>query len=431
MNIQKLLYQNIIWRGLYYLLAFILNIAIARHFEAEFTGVIYYLINIYAFITLITSVSLESGLIYFASSKKISQSRLFSFSIVWVGCMALLLIVLFLCISFFTEIKINYWQFLYALLFVCGNLLFTFLNSLFYADNKFKIPNVTGAVINSLLIVLIFFVNENYWLTNEKYVVIYFGSFLVQGIILAVIFINKYHPQNKFNLPEIFQVKMIFQYCLLAFASNLVTFLYYRVDYWFVHHYRTPAELGNYIQVSKLAQMFFVLPGILAGAVFPITAGGRRQEVNDILMILSRTILFFYGIVCLVFALIGKWLFPFVFGDSFNQMYVPFLFLIPGILALSTLYTLTAYYAGKNRVMVNLKGAFLTLFIIVLGDIFFVPAYGINAAAAVSSVGYIAYHIYVLSVFTKEYKTPALGFFIFKFSDLPKMKRSILKNFIN
>jgi O-antigen/teichoic acid export membrane protein len=431
MNIQKLLYQNIIWRGLYYLLAFILNIAIARHFEAEFTGVIYYLINIYAFITLITSISLESGLIYFASSKKISQSRLFSFSIVWVGCMALLLIVLFLCISFFTEIKINYWQFLYALLFVCGNLLFTFLNSLFYADNKFKIPNVTGAVINSLLIVLIFFVNENYWLTNDKYVVIYFGSFLVQGIILAVIFINKYHPQNKFNLPEIFQVKMIFQYCLLAFASNLVTFLYYRVDYWFVHHYRTPAELGNYIQVSKLAQMFFVLPGILAGAVFPITAGGRRQEVNDILMILSRTILFFYGIVCLVFALIGKWLFPFVFGDSFNQMYVPFLFLIPGILALSTLYTLTAYYAGKNRVMVNLKGAFLTLFIIVLGDIFFVPAYGINAAAAVSSVGYIAYHIYVLSVFTKEYKTPALGFFIFKFSDLPKMKRSILKNFIN
>ena len=431
MNIHKLLYQNIIWRGLYYLLTFILNIVIARHFEAELTGVIYYLVNIYAFITLMASVSLESGLIYFASAKKILQSKLFSFSIIWVTFTALIMAALFFSIVSFSKIKITSNEFLYALLFVCGNLLFTFLNSLFYADNKFKISNVTGIVINSLLIILIFFINESYWLTNEKYIFIYFGSFLAQGIILAIIFINKYNPSWKFQLPSISQIKILFQYCLLAFASNVVTFLYYRIDYWFVHHYRSPVELGNYIQVSKLAQMFFVLPGILAGAVFPITAGGRRQEINDILTILSRSILFLYGVACLFFVIVGKWLFPFVFGDSFDNMYVPFLFLIPGILALSTLYTLTAYYAGKNRVMVNLKGALLTFIIIVSGDILFIPSYGINAAAAVSSVGYIAYHVYVLSVFTKEYKTSALDFFIFRFSDIPKMKRSILKNLIN
>src|SRR5450432_1342492 len=141
MNIQKLLYQNIIWRGLFYLLTFILNIALALHVEAELTGYLYYLINIYAFITLIASASLESGIVYFASSGKISPSRLFNFSIVSIVCIASIMIFLFFYISYFSEIKIKTNEFLYALLFVCGNLLVTFLNSLFYADNKFRLPN--------------------------------------------------------------------------------------------------------------------------------------------------------------------------------------------------------------------------------------------------------------------------------------------------
>ena len=428
MTIQKLLYQNIIWRGLFYLLAFILNIAIARHFKAELTGNLYYLINIYALITLISSASLESGIIYFASSKKISPTELFNFSILWVAFIASIMIALYFSMSLFWEIKISTRSFLYALLFVCGNLSITFLNSLFYADNKFRLANVTGIVINSALIVLLFFVNSSHWLTNEKYILIYFGSFLLQGVLLAIIFIINANPKYRFCIPAIAPVKWVFQYSLIAFASNLVTFLYYRVDYWFVHHYLSSEELGNYIQVSKIGQMFFVLPGILAGAVFPLTAGGRRQEVNDILMIVSRSILFLYGIICLFLAITGKWLFPFIFGDSFSKMYDPFLFLIPGILGLSTLFTLTAYYAGKNRVMVNLRGALLTLVIIVAGDAVFIPKYGINAAAAVSSAGYIIYHIYVLSIFRKEYKTPVLGFFYFKFSDLQRMKQSIFKN---
>ncbi len=429
MNIQKLLYQNLIWRGLFYVTNFTLYIIIARHFEAEFTGNLYYLVSIYALITLMASVSIESALAYFASCQKIPLSQLFNFSLIWVAAIAFAMVILFSAFSFYTDVKINSSAFLYALMFVCGNLLITFLSSLFYADNKFVVTNAAGIIINCLLILLLFFANENTWLNNQKYIFIYFISYLVQGLVLSLIFIINYKAELQSKLPSISQLKLLFKFCLLAFASNTVTFFYYRIDYWFIHHYRSPEELGNYIQVSKLAQMFFVVPGILAGAVFPLTAGGRRQEINNLLMVLSRSILFVYGIVCFILAITGKWLFLFVFGSSFSNMYVPFLFLIPGILGLSTLYTLTAYYAGKNRVIINLKGALLTLFVITVGDALFIPAYGINAAAAVSSAGYIVYHIYVLSIFAKEYQTPVLGFFIFKFSDISKVKRSISGNF--
>ena len=106
-------------------------------------------------------------------------------------------------------------------------------------------------------------------------------------------------------------------------------------------------------------------------------------------------------------------------------MYQAFLFLIPGILSLSGLFILTAYYAGKNRVRVNIYGALLALAVVLVGDIIFIPRYGINAAALTSSIGYIVYQAYVLWMFRKEYQTSLTGFFIVRFSDWRNLIKDI------
>ena len=426
MNIQKLLYQNILWRGFFYLSAFILNIFIARHFEAALTGRIYYLITIYAFITLITSLSLETGIVYFSSKNQISQSKLMNFSLLWVGLITVLMLVIFGIISLFATI--NSLIFAYGMLFVSGNILLTFITGLFYARKKYMAPNIVGIFINVLLIALLFFAHSNNsWLSNDNFLIIYFSSFLVQAILSLAILRSGLPKTLKISLPDKWQLKMLFHYCLLAFVANLFSLFLYRIDYWFVHRYCTAQALGNYIQVSKLAQMFFILPGILASAVFPLTAGDHRQKINNSLMMLCRVLLFFYGIACVILAIAGSWLFPVIFGESFTGMYEPFILLIPGILALSTLYTLTAYFAGKNQIFVNLKGVAIALVIIILGDAYLIPRYGINAAAAVSSLGYIAYHIYVLAIFTKQYKVSAIDFFYLRISDLQKIKNFFFK----
>jgi len=218
----------------------------------------------------------------------------------------------------------------------------------------------------------------------------------------------------------------LFRYCGLAFTGNIIFFLLYRIDYFFVERYCTAEQLGNYIQVSKLVHLFFVLPTILASAVFPITAGGRKEEAIDkLLTLLSRSIFLLYVFTCLVLALTGQWLFPFVFGDSFADMYQTFLWLIPGILSLSGIFTLTAYFAGKNRIKLNIIGSVYALMIIVTGDLLFIPQYGIQAAAIVSSAGYMAYQVYIIVVFKKEYKISVADFFIFRLSDWGQIKKTI------
>ena len=221
------------------------------------------------------------------------------------------------------------------------------------------------------------------------------------------------------------QFKLLFRYCALAFMGNLIYFLLYRVDYFFVERYCSASQLGNYIQVSKLAHLFFILPTILAAVILPVTAGGKQANIGNLLAMLSRTIFLIYLTICSLLALTVSWLFQFVFGKSFTAMYQPFLLLIPGILALSSIFTITAYFAGSNRIKINIIGSVYALLFILFGNMIFTPLFGINAAALISSIGYIVYQVYIIGVLKKEFKLPLSDFFIFKFTDIKKIGAGI------
>ncbi len=431
MHTGRILLQSILWRGLYYVSAFIINILIARHFQASVSGTVYYISSIYAIVLLLCSFSLESGIIYFSAKNKIPAASLFNFSIAW-SCIAGLFtffIVRFFFNGQFREIEPGL-MIISAVLFITGNLLTTYCSGFFYAAGNYMVPNIifiTGTLIS---IILIPFNGSSVLpaINDQNYFYVYFSIFFVQGLCMAVAAWFIYIKTIRFSLLSFANLKMLFRYCALAFLGNVIFFLLYRVDYYFVEKFCTAPELGNYIQVSKLVHLFFILPTILAGAVFPITAGGRKEAINGLLTLLSRAVFLMYSLTCILLAIAGKWLFPFVFGESFNDMYLPFLWLIPGILSLSGIFTLTAYFAGKDRIKVNITGSVYALLVIIAGDIIFIPGYGIQAAAAISSLGYIVYQVYIIAVFKKEYQIAVADFFIFRSSDLKNIKTSFLNS---
>ena len=429
MQAGRTLLQSILWRGLYYVTAFIINILIARHFQASVSGTIYYISSIYALVLLFSSLSLESGIIYFAAKDEIKASKLFSFSIVWslfIGLITFIIVYLFFEDSYQgisrTLLIVS------SVSFICGNLFTTYCSGLFYAKNNFIVPNCINIVITVCLIIVLPFNGTSIIpaINNDNYFYIYFCSFFVQGICMAVAAKIKYVKSSLLHFISMTEFRLLFRYCAMAFASNIITFLLYRIDYFFVEKYCTADQLGNYIQVSKLGHLFFILPTILASAVFPITASGGKTPIIKILTLLSRLIFTLYLLACLFLVLTGKWLFPYLFGETFIDMYQPFLFLVPGILALSGIFTITAYFAGKNRIRFNIIGSTVALIVIFIGDIIFIRVYGINAAAWVSSIGYIVYQVYVLVIINKEFKTTISDFFVFRISDLHNIKNYIL-----
>lgn len=417
MNVQKLLYQNIFWRGLFFGSGFILNVLVARVLGADTTGWLYYLFALFSFFTLIAGFSLEAAIIYFGSKGEISLKSLADFSWRWTGIIAALIILIY-GLSFLTTKPIPFQQFYYALLFIVGNVLMVFMSALFYARKNYIISNLAAISVNLLLILLIFLLDA------ENFIVVYFSSYLFLGIVLSVIVFMQLPPASVSNTNVL---RKLFRYSALAFVTNLVSFLLYKIDYWFVNRYTSDLDLGNYIQVSKVVQMFFLIPGVIAQALFPIFATGQIKKAQAHLQLLSRSIFLFYLIVCILFAISGKWLFPLVFGPSFFRMHVPFVLLIPGILALSTMYSLTAWFSGNNLIRVNLTGSVLATILIIAGDAIFIPRFGIEAAALVSSIGYIVYHAYVLHVFNRMHGAGYLSFFLFRSRDLKTLKSLLTK----
>src|SRR3569623_1696753 len=83
MNFKKLLVQSLLWRSLYFASVLLVNIVLSRFLQAPAAGKLYYLTSIFSLMQLLVSLSLESGITFFASGKIIKFNKLLWLSVAW------------------------------------------------------------------------------------------------------------------------------------------------------------------------------------------------------------------------------------------------------------------------------------------------------------------------------------------------------------
>ncbi len=411
----------------------LLNILVARHFHSDGSGKIYYIINIFAFVQIIISLCLEAPMGYYLSQKKMNEAQL---SLLAIGWTAFIMLPVYFLIRYFTSaIEVPFGRDMFcfsATVFLAGNLLISFFIALLYAKMDFKWPNILLVSVNVLLALLV--PNNSIisaYLGDDQYVKLYFTGFLAQGILMALFFLVKYVRRKDIRMIPADLLLQFISFALISVVTNSMTYLMYRIDYFFVNKYCSAEELGNYIQACKLQQMFYIIPAILASVVFPMTASGRKEEMNEKMQLLSRGLIITYTLICLLLAATSYWLFPFVFGHTFSKMYVPFVLLIPAILSYSVVHLLAAYYSGKKVLNINFWGNVIALAVIVTGDILLIPVLGINGAAMVSSVGYITYMSYMIFAHSKEYQSRFADFLLFRRNDWNMLVKVLEEKFLS
>lgn len=432
MSFQKQIGQSLLWRGLYFVTVLVMNVFISRYFQAGDAGWIFYLCNNFSLIVILAGLTMETSVNYYSAKQSIDDDRLAWFSLIWTVGVS---IIVFTGLWFYfgryknTTVITRSAYLFYAICYISGIQLTNFFSSLFYANKNFFLPNFLMVIIN--LIVIIFIPKqEGTENTNTVLIInLYFAFFMITGLTLAAAFIIKKGSWKNISLPVFKDMRLLVKYAVIALAANVIFFLVYRVDYWFVKKYCSPEALGNYIQVSKLGQMLLIIPSIISSVVFPHTAGGSilLSDMKDNIMRIGRITTLLFVMLILVIAASGMWLFPFVFGPTFQLMYYPFLLILPGIWALSNLYILSAYFGGINRVKVNVKGAGLGLLVILAGDYFFIPRYGILAASLISSIGYFVNFIYSFMLFKKEHPVSFTEYWTINIKDLQWLKSIIPK----
>jgi O-antigen/teichoic acid export membrane protein len=413
----NLITQHLFWRGLYFSSILVLNILIARFFAAEKSGQIFYITNNLAFLILLASMCLESGAVYFISLEKADALKMGRFFLLWTliaGTFAVLawwLILQFSGMSAFPKL------FYAGILFIGGVLLTTFFNALFYSKQQFGLPNKILFGVNVIFIVFLIFGSQLPWI-RENFLFLYFFSYFFQGFLLILTFFFRYSKKENQGLPAISILKKVYAYSAAALISNIAYFLVNRMDYWLVERYCSANDLGNYIQASKLGQLMLIIPSILAATLFPLLATGKEMNANTKLESVVRILFSANLVFCLPIVCFGNYLFPLVFGSSFDKMYILFVLLIPGILALSMNYPVAAWFSAKDRIRVNISGALIALIFIFISDILILPRTGVFAASAVSSIGYFCFYFYLLTQYRKENPSYIKDFFMIRKNDL-------------
>jgi O-antigen/teichoic acid export membrane protein len=310
-----------------------------------------------------------------------------------------------------------------AFFYLAGNLLITYATGIWQAKSRFRTANAWMTGCNLLLIAFIFsgFPQwaDSRW--KEMLIFIYFLAFLAQGLALIIHLRYQISGPDETFFPKKDELRKLFSYSLVALLANLLFFIAYRVDYVFVARFCSGADLGQYIQVSRIGQLLVTVPSLAATVLFPLAGSDEKLRRPEHITALSRLVFFFSAGCNLIGVLTGWWLFPSLLGKGFEDVYPVYLVLIPGILALSILYPLVAYYSAREMIPVNIRALLVAIVVILTGDFLLIRKFGIYAAASISSLGYICYMVYMMSHFKKMTGTAVHVFFRFRKSDIDAM----------
>jgi O-antigen/teichoic acid export membrane protein len=429
MNFKRLLAESIFWRGLYFFSVLLVNVFLSRYLQAAGSGNLYFITIIFSFMQVLLGLSFDSGITYFASARIVQRNKLVSMAALW-SVVAGIIMTAFVYIFFLLDTSMSKTLLssycLYGFCYVCGQSLMTYLTALYYTKENYFLPNLLLSLVNFAFVIIV--PNKDAVTTmdeTQKVILIYFFSFVVSGLVLLIAFFITNKKEGTLGFPVKKEINQILKYSLTALAANVIFFLVYRVDYLFVKASPvcTDADLGNYIQVSKLGQMMLIVPQIVASVVFPRTASGvERDRLSNSITLIARLFSQLFLLVFIGVALLGHYIFIYIFGPTFNKMQVPMLIIIPGMFSLSVLALLSAFFSGVGKLKINVNGAILALVAMIVGDFLFVPHFGIVAAAIVSSISYTVNLAYSLYFFNKDHDIRITDFFRWRKEDYAWLK---------
>jgi O-antigen/teichoic acid export membrane protein len=198
----------------------------------------------------------------------------------------------------------------------------------------------------------------------------------------------------------------ILAYALPCYFGNLVQFLNYRLDIFFVNYFAGQQTLGLYTLAVGLAQLVWLPSNAIASVLLPKIAGkqeliSHNANLADQATRLTLCIRIVAGISLSVAGIV---LIPLLFGLEFQQSIVLLFAIMPGIIAISPALVLASYIAGIGKPRINLFISVIALLFTLVLDLVLIPRFGAIGASFASTVSYSVTTALTIKFFLRESK---------------------------
>jgi O-antigen/teichoic acid export membrane protein len=423
----KILYKSFYWKIFQFFISFAVNLVFVRTFQSAVSAQFYSLLYLLSLASSFFTLGLDIGLNYYLSKNLLSARKA-------LGIIALL-VVLALLISL-PLIYLDYRPsahpssimphlILFSALGIAGNLLTTLSTSLYTVHGQNHLSTALAVVFNSALLVisiLLILLLKGELLLESLFFLYFIFSFF-QGLFIFIYSYWLYSGKPTPALGKNSSLMQVLRFSFAAFSCNFLFFAGMRMNVYLLPYWTRPEDLGNYIQAFKLVEYIALLVSFLYYPFMSVIAqDADEKKIKEMVLTLVRLSNSFVLVISLLLLLTGWFLFPFVFGHSFNRMYYLLPWFIPGLFAACSSTFFTAYFFGKGRIKYNFWSAIILLLSGFLFFFVFIHAGGPAGAALAFSLSGLLSFCFDSLIFKKDQPYRIVDLLFARKEDIQKIR---------
>ena len=365
--------------------------------------------------SLLLGAGLPVGIVHFIAARKIEQKQVLSIllTVLLIGFALLLLALSILqqtallstfIPTLFHHNSVWFWLMLLHLLLVLLNI---FLSSILQAEALFGKASyilISGSITLLLLYALRYFAITGIHIPPLNWILL---ALISSQLIQLFFFLRQVYTTNPDYLHleqiQIGAIRPLIQFAFLAFMTNLIQFLSYKMDIWFVNYFHGKQLTGIYALGVSLAQMLWLLPSAIQSVLYAfISTHTDRQLMIQRTIKTTRQIAVYAISAGITGYLLSIYLVPILFGEEFRESVQCIGLLFIGVVPFCLSMAVSGYFAGTDRVRINLYSAILGFIVCMAADLLLIPSYGILGAAIASSISYISTVTFLLVKFHRD-----------------------------
>lgn len=203
-------------------------------------------------------------------------------------------------------------------------------------------------------------------------------------------------------------LKMLARFGVQGESGNVLQLLNYRLDQYLVRAFVGLAGVGIYAVGVSMTEAVWLLANAVAIVLLPRLTSADVDEARWMAPLATRNTLLVATGGALALAAVAKWLVPAFFGADFERSVAALWWLLPGTVALTGSKVLTSYIFSQGRPLVNTGITLVSLVVTIVALVALVPPFGVNGAAAASSLAYIAHFAVALYAYRRISGEPIL-----------------------
>lgn len=353
-----------------------------------------------------------NAIVYFTPRRKVSSLLVISmaWSVMIVVALGLIFIVLQSFPDFFSIIVPNGYAVHILVLVLIASFNGFIINILLGKGNILVFNSLFVVQMVAMLLAMSYFIFVLNQRDETAFVGALYVSYLITlllGIILIINVLRIDSDKEKATLEE------MLHFGLMTQLSSITHLLNKRLGFYFIRNISGFGAVGVYHSGTQITEGLRIIgQSIALVQMSAISNSNDKQYAKTLTLQLLKlsVLLTFFGVLMIAF--IPSSFFTRFFGKEFGDIKTVFIYLSPGVIALSANAIFSHFFSGTGIPKYNFYASIVGLLVIIPAVILLVPAFGIEGAAGATSLAYLAAVAYQWIVFQSRTQTKFRDLFL-------------------